>query len=183
MKRRFKRISMMLMALAVCVSMSSCMEKQQYADFEDGTQDIVFQDVSMTIPKAWNIDEKASQDNGVWYLKENNRATQSMLFITTGTTKEDFDSSGEEKKFFDKYIKELEASDGVKASSMTEPKEITIDGCKTRYIEYQQEIDHSIHDVKTYLVLKGKKYYNISFATYVDNAEDFEQSIKTIKIK
>ncbi len=178
-----KKMLIALLILVLCFAVSSCGKKQQYSDFKEGTTTVEFGDITINIPTAWEKDEENSNDSGVWYHKNQNKVTQSMFYISTGKTKKDFDSTDSENEFFDKYISELSRTEGVDARGMSEPKEMTLDGYKTRYLEYEQDIDHKTYQVKTYLVLKGMTYYNISFGTFVDNQEDFEQAFATLKIK
>ena len=78
-----------MMAFLICISMTACMEKQSYAEFDEGTQHVVFKDLEIDIPSAWVMDEEESTDNSVWYHKNVRSVTQSMFYMSSGQTKED----------------------------------------------------------------------------------------------
>ena len=181
MKKTVKRVAAVMMAFLICISMTACVEKQSYAEFDEGTQHVVFKDLEIDIPSAWVMDEEESTDNSVWYHKNVRSVTQSMFYMSSGQTKEDFDAANEEDKFFDQYLIELGRSEGV--THMSEPKASEFAGNQMRYVTYDQDISHHDYKVQTYLILKGKTYYNITFGTFVDNEDDFAKSFETLEMK
>lgn len=181
MKKTVKRCAAAVMAVLVCIGMTACVEKQSYAEFEQGTQNVVLGDLNIDIPSAWEKDAENSNENSVWYHKNVGGVTQSMFYMSTGQTKEDFDAANEEDKFFDQYLEELSRSEGV--THMSEPEASEFAGNQMRYVTYDQDISHNDYKVQTYLILKGKTYYNITFGTFVDNADDFEKSFESLEMK
>ena len=181
MKKTLKRVTAVMMVFLVCIGITACVEKQSYAEFEQGTQHVSFGELVIDIPSAWELDEDDSTDNSIWYRKNVRSVTQSMFYMSTGQTKEDFDAVDEEDKFFDQYIIELSRSEGV--TNMSEPEVGEFEGNEMRYVTYDQDISNHDYKVQTYLILKGKTYYNITFGTFVDNEDDFSKSFKTLVMK
>lgn len=171
-----KKISLFMTVIILCFGLISCGGNS--ADYENGTSDIFFGDISMSIPTTWIYDETVSDDENAYYKKYDGEQTDSnvvsMLYLCRidNTTADD-------------YLKSLVTIAGV--SNMSPLKDYAVEGTidteiSAPFVTYNQEINSTSHEMKTYAIETQSGLIGITFGTTISNESDFTQSINSMLV-
>ena len=162
--------------IILCFGLISC--RGNSADYENGTSDIFFGDISMSIPTTWIYDETVSDDENAYYKKYDGEQTDSNVVSMLYLCRIDNATA-------DDYLKSLETIAGV--SNMSPLKDYAVEGTidteiSAPFVTYNQEINSTSHEMKTYAIETQSGLIGITFGTTISNESDFTESINSIMV-
>lgn len=171
-----KKISLFMTVIILCFGLISC--RGNSADYENGTSDIFFGDISMSIPTTWIYDETVSDDENAYYKKYDGEQTDSNVVSMLYLCRIDNATA-------DDYLKSLETIAGV--SNMSPLKDYAVEGTidteiSAPFVTYNQEINSTSHEMKTYAIETQSGLIGITFGTTISNESDFTESINSIMV-
>ena len=171
-----KKISLFMTVIILCFGLISCGGNS--SDYENGTSDIFFGDISMSIPTTWIYDETVSDDENAYYKKYDGEQTDSNVVSMLYLCRIDNATA-------DDYLKSLETIAGV--SNMSPLKDYAVEGTidteiSAPFVTYNQEINSTSHEMKTYAIETQSGLIGITFGTTISNESDFTESVNSIMV-